>query len=726
MATLIDPAPAAGNTNQSLNARVLGADQLDPIRATVNAWLDSYGVEQLASLHAGMTLTRATLIPVAKVQLRTRYETRSVTSKSDVYQAGTHYERRTFKDSDFPVWAYLLGDSAGSLRAGVLPQSVTQKVPFSDVITDCAACAAVGSKRCDNCGGQGHRQCGSCRGELEIKCASCSGAGEKKCWICNGHGEKKCHSCISGTRHDGSRCTACHGRGFTRCNECSDGFKSCVTCARRGIIRCPSCDSRGRVRCGSCGGAGKVVCGPCKGSGKFVATLYLTASQSEKVADAWSLPEGYDDVVPEDVTAWFQRDVGTSAARELSAQRFDAAPCEPADSPLAKTANGLIADSKRNAQCQSAADRLDLSHMTSADRIVQHWYEEHYLPLMKVDYRFDGIDYVLWTVAPAVTLVDHEHGFARSGASVFASEGPVIDYLERQLDDAAVVLKSGNLAEAARLADALLEAVPGFKKAAALKTAILGGQSFFAALGSLLAAAGAALFYVARMQSSVPGPLSSAAIAALVVGAIAVVAPFALTRVVYKSRRVALIAQCALISAILLPVVASLKPGTVAVAAQRAPLATSAIPVAPKSASASARAPASAIAPPAATQRAPALEPDRADDAGPKREQRIVEPVVAATPRADEAPPPSVAAPGFDCGKASTMVEKMICADPRLSALDAKLAQSYKVSLASAADPQTLRSEQRAWLASVRNRCPDPECIAQAYGSRIASVVGGQ
>ena len=62
--------------------------------------------------------------------------------------------------------------------------------------------------------------------------------------------------------------------------------------------------------------------------------------------------------------------------------------------------------------------------------------------------------------------------------------------------------------------------------------------------------------------------------------------------------------------------------------------------------------------------------------------------------------------PAFDCSKASGEVEKLICADEGLGALDRKLDAVYKAALAKARDdvPQWLRTEQRGWLKG-RDEC---------------------
>ena len=62
--------------------------------------------------------------------------------------------------------------------------------------------------------------------------------------------------------------------------------------------------------------------------------------------------------------------------------------------------------------------------------------------------------------------------------------------------------------------------------------------------------------------------------------------------------------------------------------------------------------------------------------------------------------------PAFDCTKASGAVEKLICGDEGLSALDRKLDGVYKAALAKARDdmPRVLRAEQRGWVKG-RDEC---------------------
>ena len=78
-------------------------------------------------------------------------------------------------------------------------------------------------------------------------------------------------------------------------------------------------------------------------------------------------------------------------------------------------------------------------------------------------------------------------------------------------------------------------------------------------------------------------------------------------------------------------------------------------------------------------------------------------------------------AASFDCGKASTKVDKLICADPALSRLDGELARAYGDKLSQASAPNTLKQAQRIWL-KLRNTCIDPACIRWAYENRLQAL----
>ena len=74
----------------------------------------------------------------------------------------------------------------------------------------------------------------------------------------------------------------------------------------------------------------------------------------------------------------------------------------------------------------------------------------------------------------------------------------------------------------------------------------------------------------------------------------------------------------------------------------------------------------------------------------------------------------------FDCGKARSAKEKMICADPQLSALDEQLAASYKDALERSGSPKPIRQWQRDWLKHGDvSDCTTPACLTQAVTTRI-------
>lgn len=79
-------------------------------------------------------------------------------------------------------------------------------------------------------------------------------------------------------------------------------------------------------------------------------------------------------------------------------------------------------------------------------------------------------------------------------------------------------------------------------------------------------------------------------------------------------------------------------------------------------------------------------------------------------------------AASFDCAKAGTSVEKMICSDAATSALDGKLQQTYKTALAAtnAYGRKALAKEQRNWIKYTRGICQDTACLREVYADRIA------
>lgn len=78
-------------------------------------------------------------------------------------------------------------------------------------------------------------------------------------------------------------------------------------------------------------------------------------------------------------------------------------------------------------------------------------------------------------------------------------------------------------------------------------------------------------------------------------------------------------------------------------------------------------------------------------------------------------------APSFDCGRAASPGERMVCADTLLAGQDRTLGDAYARDLAFARDPAALRAQERAALA-VRNACTSRACLAAWYASRQAAL----
>jgi uncharacterized protein len=86
-------------------------------------------------------------------------------------------------------------------------------------------------------------------------------------------------------------------------------------------------------------------------------------------------------------------------------------------------------------------------------------------------------------------------------------------------------------------------------------------------------------------------------------------------------------------------------------------------------------------------------------------------------------PTPTYAA-SFDCAKAATKVEHLVCDNPKLSELDSKLGQDYQDVLGKANDEQkqSVMAEQKHWLQHTRDVCETETCLKHAYWSRQAAL----
>jgi len=102
-------------------------------------------------------------------------------------------------------------------------------------------------------------------------------------------------------------------------------------------------------------------------------------------------------------------------------------------------------------------------------------------------------------------------------------------------------------------------------------------------------------------------------------------------------------------------------------------------------------------------------------------------PPAAATPSAPSPAPaeaPSTGAkPSFNCANARTKVELAVCADSGLAALDRKMASQYERAATSASsDQQALLRRTRDRFLAYRDRCPNKQCMGDAYVGRMREI----
>jgi hypothetical protein len=78
--------------------------------------------------------------------------------------------------------------------------------------------------------------------------------------------------------------------------------------------------------------------------------------------------------------------------------------------------------------------------------------------------------------------------------------------------------------------------------------------------------------------------------------------------------------------------------------------------------------------------------------------------------------------PSFNCAKASTKAERLICSNNELAGYDVQLAKLYKTVMATTTDKTALKTEQRNWNKNVRDACADVICMLHEYNIRIRQL----
>jgi uncharacterized protein YecT (DUF1311 family) len=87
--------------------------------------------------------------------------------------------------------------------------------------------------------------------------------------------------------------------------------------------------------------------------------------------------------------------------------------------------------------------------------------------------------------------------------------------------------------------------------------------------------------------------------------------------------------------------------------------------------------------------------------------------------------------PSFDCGKAATPVERLICQDVELSFLDSQMANSYRMALKDAPPDrkEIIRRQQAEWFADYSRTCNAPlsdgqrwDCVDRFLSDRLITI----
>ena len=107
--------------------------------------------------------------------------------------------------------------------------------------------------------------------------------------------------------------------------------------------------------------------------------------------------------------------------------------------------------------------------------------------------------------------------------------------------------------------------------------------------------------------------------------------------------------------------------------------------------------------------------------------QEPAKPVVK--PAAVSSPAPQATQPvqgaivaSFDCSKALSKIEKLICSTPETGDADRRLAAAYASAKSKSSDANALKADQLAWMKQQRNACNDAACLLKTTEARIQAL----
>lgn len=108
-----------------------------------------------------------------------------------------------------------------------------------------------------------------------------------------------------------------------------------------------------------------------------------------------------------------------------------------------------------------------------------------------------------------------------------------------------------------------------------------------------------------------------------------------------------------------------------------------------------------------------------ASPAAPAPEVKEVQTAATAVP---VIPEKTVIEASFDCGKAASKIERLICSSPETASADARLAKAYATAKAKSTDVNALKAQQVDWMKSERNACADAACLLKVTEDRIQKL----
>ena len=86
--------------------------------------------------------------------------------------------------------------------------------------------------------------------------------------------------------------------------------------------------------------------------------------------------------------------------------------------------------------------------------------------------------------------------------------------------------------------------------------------------------------------------------------------------------------------------------------------------------------------------------------------------------------------PGFDCAKAQSVQERLICADQKLAEADKQLSRAFSATEQILETPRLddFRAEQKSWLGDLPNKCPETapnlkSCLLDTYRKRTSELI---